>query len=83
LFWYANIDNGTCGVCVGGRDESIIYVTDGKIYFSGQFVKPIVPFTVVPDQEDGGFIMRLGDNDCRMINVVALSLAMNGAHLLY
>lgn len=86
LFWHANINVGVYKIhldkCDAVRDESVIYVSDGEIYFNGQFIEPIVQFTVIPEKRDS-FRLKFLDKYCYTINVIALSLAMNGAHLLY
>ncbi len=86
LFWHANINDGVYGIhldkCGAVRDESVIYVSDGEIYFNGQFVEPIVQFTLVPEKRDS-FRLKYLDRYCYTTNVIALSLAVNGAHLLY
>jgi hypothetical protein len=86
LFWHTNITDEVYKIRLNKsdlrQDESIIYVSDGEIYFNGQFVEPIMPFKLDIDVV-GGFRLKYLDKYCYTINVIALSLAVNGAHLLY
>lgn len=85
LFWYSQIRDGNYTIVtkLDGQHESsttIVLMYD-KIQLGDQFIKPYSSFDLGGLGEDR-YVYSLGDR-CYKAHFVALSLAVNGADLLY
>lgn len=83
MFWYSRIQDGTHRM-VDSRlqgDSTTIVLTYNRIQLGDQIVEPYSHFDLGGRGEDN-FVYTLGDR-CFKSRFVALSLAVNGAQLIY
>jgi hypothetical protein len=85
LFWCASIRRELVTIStvdLGGDQSTRIKLSDNCIQLGDQIVKPIYPF-IVNDSNVFGYSIISQGKLCYVKHFVALSLAVNGAHLLY
>jgi hypothetical protein len=85
LFWHTSLRRNLYTISIldlGGDQSTRIKLSDNCIQLGDQIVKPIYPFHL-SESDVYGFNIIAQRNMCYVKHFVAISLAVNGAHLLY